>query len=169
MSKFGNLQDELLGLDDLATDLQDLKEQKENLKYQLKIIEKTKEFLQKSYDCLSAKFLAPIKSSLNKYVGRFVNQSDLVLNPDINMNITFDKNGASRELSYLSKGYKGVVDLCIRFALVDALFEKEKPFLILDDPFVNLDEEKLASAMKLLKEVAGEYQIIYLVCHNSRV
>ncbi|MBQ7466811.1 MAG: hypothetical protein IJS74_01930 [Clostridia bacterium] len=167
-NKLGNIQEEVLGLDDLQNDLAMLKEEKEELKYQLKTYEKAKEFLQLANDTLSAKFLAPMKQSLNNYLGKFVSQSELELSPDINMNISFDKNGATRELAYLSKGYKGVVDLCIRFALVDALFEKEKPFLILDDPFVNLDEEKLASAMKLLKDVAKEYQIIYLVCHNSR-
>ncbi len=169
VNKLAGLQEELVGLDDLKNDLSSLKEEKEELKQQLKIIEKTKEFLQGSNDSLSAKFLAPIKTSLNKYVGKFVNGSELVLSPDINMNITFDKNGASRELAFLSKGYQTVVDLCIRFALVDALFENEKPFLILDDPFVNLDEEKIASAMKLLKSVAKEYQIIYLTCHSARL
>ena len=31
----------------------------------------------------------------------------------------------------------------MRLALVDTLFESEQPFLILDDPFVNLDVERL--------------------------
>ena len=56
----------------------------------------------------------------------------------------------------------------MRFALVDALFENEKPFIILDDPFVNLDESRLAGAMKFLDNIAKDYQVIYLSCHKSR-
>jgi uncharacterized protein YhaN len=56
----------------------------------------------------------------------------------------------------------------MRFALVDALFTEEQPFLVLDDPFVNLDKEKLERAMTFLKDAAGQYQILYLVCHESR-
>lgn len=38
----------------------------------------------------------------------------------------------------------------MRFALVDAMYPGEKPFLILDDPFVNLDDEKLARGRRSL-------------------
>jgi len=56
----------------------------------------------------------------------------------------------------------------MRLALVDAMYQEEKPFLILDDPFVNLDQEKVAAGNELLKEVAEEYQVIYFTCHDSR-
>jgi len=58
--------------------------------------------------------------------------------------------------------------LCMRFALVDALFTGEKPFVILDDPFVNLDDEHTAEALRMLKELAKDRQIVYLVCNSSR-
>ena len=46
--------------------------------------------------------------------------------------------------------------------------KEEEPFLVLDDPFVNLDEEKTKRALAFLKEAAKQYQIVYLVCHESR-
>ena len=45
----------------------------------------------------------------------------------------------------------------------------ERPFLLLDDPFVNLDDEHLAAAQELLNTLAGEYQILHMVCHEGRV
>ena len=54
------------------------------------------------------------------------------------------------------------------FYLIDALFTKEKPFLILDDPFVNLDDEHTGRALKLLEEITRQYQVIYLVCNSGR-
>ena len=56
----------------------------------------------------------------------------------------------------------------MRLALVDAMYGEEKPFLILDDPFVNLDQEKVTAGNELLNEVSKEYQVIYFTCHDSR-
>lgn len=51
---------------------------------------------------------------------------------------------------------------------MDALFEHEKPPLILDDPFVNLDDHHMNYALELLKILAEQYQIVYLVCNTNR-
>ena len=63
-------------------------------------------------------------------------------------------------------------DTAIRFhkgIMIDAMYEKEKPFIILDDPFINLDDEKLACAQQFVNAIAEHCQVIYLTCHNSRV
>ena len=61
------------------------------------------------------------------------------------------------------------ISLCTRLALADALFEGEKPFLILDDPLVNLDDEKLKNAARLLSAAGEHYQVLHLVCSRSRM
>ena len=58
--------------------------------------------------------------------------------------------------------------LCLRLALVDALFKEQGMFVILDDPFVNLDDAHTAQACKLLRTLAEKRQILYLTCHSSR-
>jgi uncharacterized protein YhaN len=37
-----------------------------------------------------------------------------------------------------------------------------RPPLILDDPFVTLDDERAPRALELLREVAADFQVIYL-------
>jgi uncharacterized protein YhaN len=76
--------------------------------------------------------------------------------------------GQLREVKWMSAGYQDLIGVCMRLALVDAMYQEEKPFLILDDPFVNLDEEKTTAGMTLLSNVAQEYQTIYFTCHSSR-
>ena len=52
--------------------------------------------------------------------------------------------------------------------LIDTLFKDNLPFVILDDPFVNLDDKKLENMIGSLKELSKKYQIIYMTCSNSR-
>ncbi len=87
---------------------------------------------------------------------------------DTELKVCLDENGKLRESQYLSDGYKDLVNFCSRMALVDALFKEEKPPVILDDPFVNLDDEKINHALALLKQMAKEKQILYFACHKSR-
>ena len=54
-------------------------------------------------------------------------------------------------------------------ALVDALFTKEQPFLLLDDPFVNLDDARTKRALELLQKISQQRQVVYLVCNSARV
>ena len=53
-------------------------------------------------------------------------------------------------------------------AMIDAMYPEEKPFLVLDDPFSNLDDERLKGGLRFLHSASLEYQIIYLTCHKSR-
>ena len=57
----------------------------------------------------------------------------------------------------------------MRFSLVDCLFSEDKPFIILDDSFVDFDEANLSIIKEVLNKLKEEYQIIYFTCHESRV
>jgi uncharacterized protein YhaN len=48
------------------------------------------------------------------------------------------------------------------------MYTEEKPFIVLDDPFVNLDDAKLEKALAFLRNASKEYQILYFACHESR-
>ena len=73
-----------------------------------------------------------------------------------------------RDMGYFSRGYQDMTGLCMRLAFADAMYREKKPFLILDDPFVNLDEEKIEHGKAFIREIAKEYQVIYFTCHGSR-
>lgn len=87
---------------------------------------------------------------------------------DQNFNILFERNGENRSDRHLSAGQRSVCALCFRLALVNNMYENEKPFIIMDDPFVHLDENHMEKTRKTMKELSRENQIIYFSCHNSR-
>jgi uncharacterized protein YhaN len=95
--------------------------------------------------------------------------------PEAVMNTSFEVGlrpggGQTRSMESFSRGWRDAVELCVRLSLTDALYkEGEKPFLLLDDPLVNLDDDRLAAARALLDKLAARYQVLYLVCHRDRI
>ena len=78
------------------------------------------------------------------------------------------EQGMYSDMGYFSRGYQDMTGLCMRLAFADAMYREKNPFLILDDPFVNLDEEKIEHGRAFVREIAKEYQVIYFTCHESR-
>jgi len=88
---------------------------------------------------------------------------------DANIQVTKRALGQQRETGAFSAGNKDLINIVLRTALVEAMYQKEKPFLVIDDSFVNLDGKRLETAGNFLKQIAKDYQVIYFTCHESRV
>jgi DNA repair exonuclease SbcCD ATPase subunit len=65
-------------------------------------------------------------------------------------------------VSSLSQGTLDVVYLAARLGLVRLVTGDRRPPLVLDDPFVTLDDERASRAFGVLRSVAGDFQVIYL-------
>ena len=50
--------------------------------------------------------------------------------------------------------------------IINFIITEIKPFVIFDDPFTNLDQEKTKGGLELLHKIAEEYQVIYYTCHD---
>lgn len=160
-------------LEELCTELSERLEAKKREHF---FVAETMKCLKTAKEQFSSRYLRGLTAGFEKYIG-MLGEDDFAksmdghydgVRPDINLNVQVTAYGEEKELGYFSAGTRDVIGLCMRFALVDALFAEEQPFLVLDDPFVNLDKEKLTRALDFLKEAAGQYQILYLVCHESR-
>jgi DNA repair exonuclease SbcCD ATPase subunit len=69
--------------------------------------------------------------------------------------------------SALSKGTVDQVFLAARIGLVKLVTQGRRPPLVLDDPFVTFDDARAARAALLLRELASDFQVIYLA-HSNR-
>jgi DNA repair exonuclease SbcCD ATPase subunit len=65
-------------------------------------------------------------------------------------------------VSALSQGTLDLVYLVARLGLVRLVTGDRRPPLVLDDPFVTLDDARAARALSLLKSVTTDFQVIYL-------
>ncbi|MCD8133475.1 MAG: AAA family ATPase [Clostridiales bacterium] len=145
--------------------LQSEQEQLADLKKKFGYVKKAQEYLSAAKETLTARYMEPLMHSFSRYYEILAGTSGTPAEKyrmDANTNLTVEEAGMQRETQYLSRGYQDLIGLCLRFSLVDAMYPDEKPFLILDDPFVNLDAEKTAGGMRLLREVSESCQIIYV-------
>ena len=168
VAKINKIQDDISALDDLESQKENLENELNELNKEFNAIKNAKKFLEMANESLSTKFLEPMKNGLNKYLSLITGKDFENLKLDIDFNISFEEYGKYRDVDYYSKGYKNIIDLCMRLALIDALFDKEKPFIVLDDPFVNMDDVKIENAKQFLHELSKTYQLIYFSCHESR-
>lgn len=168
VANINKIQDNISILNDLYTEKDLHKSNLDLLNRDLFAVKNAMKFLDEANDSLSSKFLDPMRNGIIKYLNLITGKNFANLRLDTEFKITFDEYGKSREIEYYSKGYKNTIDLCMRFALIDCLFEKEKPFIILDDPFINMDEIKIENAKHFLQNLSKDYQIIYFSCHESR-
>ena len=131
-----------------------------------KLLKTTETLLKEANDSLLAKYVKPMKDRLNEYLSIVSNKNFFI---DTDFNFTYEEDGIRREIDYYSKGIQQIVVLCMRFALIDCLYQDNKPFIILDDSFVDFDKNNLEYIKDILNRLKNNYQIIYFTCHDSRM
>lgn len=133
------------------------------------LTDRTMALLEKAKDALANSYMDKIEQGFRSYTQQLCPRQlgSVMVDKDLQPHI--DVQGAAREVESFSAGLADSILLCMRLALVDALFGEETPFLILDDPFVNLDDEHTRRALAMLQEMAETHQILYLVCNTGRV
>ncbi len=74
-----------------------------------------------------------------------------------------------RDSGVLSRGARDQLYLCLRLALADEITADGEPLpLILDDPLVNFDDQRLAATLRMLCAVADRRQVLLLTCHQRQ-
>ena len=167
--------EEIERLGDVAEQIERLQLKEREYKDKAEVLDLTADFLQRAKESFLSRYMNPLQKGLHKYLGLIEATGDTRsgykvedFRLDMDLNIMLSSGGISRGAQYLSQGYQDIVAMCSRLALVDVLYSDEKPILILDDPFTNLDQDKINQAMAIIKENAKERQTIYFTCHESR-
>lgn len=135
-----------------------------------KTIQSAEKLLTEAKEALSTRYLAGMQKSFAEAM-RGLPEGTI---PEARLNTSFDvltrSFGEIHPEESLSRGLRDAVQFCVRLALAEQLFsEGETPFLILDDPFVNLDDERLAAVRGMLSSLSSRYQILHLVCSEHRI
>ncbi len=159
--------DELDGRDELVMQLGELEERLVKNLDNYEIILMTKKYLQTACDNMTARYIGKTKESFEKYA-QLIGGEDGRFEMDTDFGVSKIEGASTKPVDAYSRGTKDLYNLASRLALVDSLYDKEEPFIIMDDPFTALDDTKTKAALDMLKDIAKERQIIYFTCSQSR-
>ena len=156
----------------LEDEVSSLPEEKENLiklKKDYEIVSKTLKALTDAEESLKRRYISPVENQFKKYSQNLENVLGEEIEMDTDFNVSFIRDGKRSGAEYLSSGEMTLCALSYRLAITDNIFEgKEKPFLILDDIFADLDETHINMAKKFMENLSQNKQILYFTCHSSR-
>ncbi len=158
-----------------AEELDSLQEEKKQAEERLKeyrrkydLLTNTATLLKAAAGRLRDKYVKPVKDEFLKYatvIERALGEK-VVMTKDFKLR--FERGGVERSEKHLSSGQRSICALCFRLALLANMYEGQRPFLVLDDPFVTLDEGHLLRVKEVLRALSKDMQMVYMTCHASR-
>ena len=154
--------------DDIAAQKREAEERLADYRERHDILIKTAECLRQAEENLKDRYVKPVRGQFGRYADALEQALGSQVTVGADFSLTFEQGGAVRSEEHLSAGELAMCSMCLRLALTDNMYRKEKPFFVLDDPFAELDEEHMDKVKKLLRGLANTAQIIYFCCHPSR-
>ena len=168
------LQSELLPLQSLADTRSNLEDRKSHLTKQIEncrthyhTLSLTSQYLKQAREQFTGHYLKSIENHFQNYISLFGRGvlSDITL--DSAFHALIPDHGILYHTDWFSKGTQDLIHFCIRLSIITDLYPDETPFLILDDPFVNLDDSARRQAAEILNRLSDKWQIIYFTCHEG--
>ncbi len=156
------------GICERETEKREQEERLRTYEADFKTLKKTEELLKRAKTELSTRYLGGVREAFEHYL-ELLNGETATVTVDTSFEVRIEEGGSLQPMESFSRGQRDLVRFCMRLSLCRALAgEGEKPLLLLDDPFINLDNSRMDAARALLDKLAEEYQILYMVCHSDR-
>lgn len=145
-----------------------LSKKKQRAATNLFTVQKTAEYLLSAREGLDGRYLGDLTDRFSDYANAWLDGEGIEARVSPDFNVAISEGSKAHDVAGYSTGYQDLLDICFRMALVDTVFQAEPPFLIMDDPFSSLDEDKIRKAFMLIATLSSKYQVIYFTCHPSR-
>lgn len=152
---------------ELNAELEREEERRGEYEHRYMLLKSAADCLRRADGAIAERLVAPVRSRYAEYLQSAGVASDGI-EMDKNFNVLTQQGGALRGEEYLSSGQRTVSTLCFRLALADEIFGGSAPFMLMDDPFVHLDEERFVGCANAVKRLSATRQLLYFTCHNSR-
>ncbi len=153
--------------EEISAELERLGEKLREYRARVAIIKKTKDYLVLAKDNMNAKYLGKTKEAFESYIS-LITEIDEEFSIDTSFALSKREGGRTKPREAYSRGLRDLYSFALRLALTDALYENERPFIVIDDAFAYFDSAKLAKAKELLRRLAEKHQIIYMTASDER-
>lgn len=175
-AKLKNLKESAINekADEILKKTADLKWEKMTLSEQLKqasqraeLLTKTRRFMIMAKESYTVGYMDSVISKMRQYIRYFDEDLSSRTEIDVKFDVNILSGSTPRQIDYYSTGIKDIIWLCERFAVIDVLYKKEQPVMLLDDIFVNLDDKMFERGRKIAEDMAQKRQIIYFTCRKN--
>ena len=146
-------------------ELLNVAEQRKQAEFEYEVADTVSRLLAEAKDNLSSSYLPKLTLRCSELLSS-ITQSDYAVVIDRSFNVRIREQGQTRDMSAFSRGIREITLLCFRVALSELLYDGDIPFIIIDDAFVNFDENNFTRATHLLKQLAANAQVVYFTCHE---
>lgn len=158
----------LTSVEELTERKEELEREIKELKYEEKVTEATYTALEATSERYKTSYLPAVSKRAEEIL--FEVEKDyadkLSLNETLNPSLREREDILLKDEEHLSSGISDSVYFAIRLAVCEFVFEgREKPILILDDPFVRMDEERTERWIEFLSGFYG-FQIIFFTANK---
>lgn len=114
---------------------------------------------------LGGNLLDGLQAQVQEYFSQLTNGRYQKLTMDGAVPETAIAGNVAIEPARLSQGARGSLALAVRLALAGAYLKDSRGFLLFDDPFVDLDPQRLQPALEAVARFSQEKQVIFFTCH----
>lgn len=154
-----------VSLVDIADEISEKQQLLAEAKHKFQVATTASELLAEAKLSLSSAYIPELCAKTQNLLNAVTNGNYKVIT-DRNFAISLQENGQTKPLALFSRGIKEITLLCFRVALARLIYGKDIPLLIVDDAFVNFDEQNFERATTLLKQLSTKTQVIYFTCHD---
>ncbi len=158
---------ELSGREALLIERGRLEDKLGRFERELRTVQSAASYLSRAADALNEKYLEGALASFKSYVEMLGGgEGEPVM--DTSFSTSVIRGAATHPTESLSRGSRDAYRLAARLAILDSLYSREIPFILLDDPFVSFDDGRISDALELLLRLGEKRQTIYFTCSRSR-
>ena len=109
-----------------------------------------------------------LKSDIERFVAGMTDHRYEQIKIDESLPTGFVRSdGNLIETDLLSTGTLDVLGLALRLSMANYFLKQQEAFLVMDDPFVDMDPGRQSNAANLLKEYSNTKQLIVFTCHPT--
>lgn len=166
-----NLSDETnqaRALVEISEELDYYNQSKERLMYNKQLIEKTTNDISGLSAIIQEEFLPKLNRKINYYMNTITNgkYKEVLIGDDLHLSIFDEYNDMLVDIDSLSAGTIDQLFFAVRVALIDIISKDKSSPIILDDCFTQYDDGRLLNALKILKDIGTNRQVLLFSCHR---
>jgi hypothetical protein len=168
MENLSDEKDQARALVEISEELDYYKQSKEQLMFNKHLVEETTNDISGLSAIIQEEFLPKLNRKINYYMNTITNgkYKEVLIGDDLSLSIFDEYNDMLVDIDSLSAGTIDQLFFAVRVALIDIISKDKSSPIILDDCFTQYDDGRLLNALKILKDIGMNRQVLLFSCHR---